>query len=51
MITGISSTSNTNKYVQSIGGVEVTVTTDLTEKTTTINVAAKLTGGALNAQA
>ena len=51
MITGISATINTNKYVQRIGGVEVTVTTDLTEKTTTINVAAKVTGGALNVEA
>ena len=32
-------------------GVEVTVTTNLTEQTTTINVAAKVTGGALNTEA
>ena len=51
MITGISSTSNTNKFVQSIGGIEVTVTTNLTEQTTTINVASKVTGGALNTEA
>jgi len=51
MTTKITMSGITNSYNQTIGGVNVTVNSNFSEKTTTIEVEAKVTGGALHVEA
>ena len=50
MVTAITTTDTTNTYVTSIGGVNVTVRSNFSDNTSTIEVEPKITGGALNVQ-
>lgn len=50
MVTGITGSNSTNTYVQSIGGVSITVRTNFAEQTASVEVEPKITGGALNVQ-
>ncbi|WP_295156805.1 hypothetical protein [uncultured Brachyspira sp.] len=50
MVTTITATETTNVYVTSIGGVNITVRNNFSDKTATVEVEPKITGGALNVQ-
>ena len=50
MVTAITTTDTTNTYTTSIGGVNVTVRSNFSDNTSTIEVEPKITGGALNVQ-
>ncbi|MEI0446158.1 hypothetical protein R4J03_03735 [Brachyspira intermedia] len=50
MVTAITTTDTTNTYTTSIGGVNVTVRNNFSDKTATVEVEPKITGGALNVQ-